>query len=830
MPRVSPLVRRALRTRRLQPLVAHPYAPVSLRLYSGRGCAGSAPGRIRSQKTLSGSFYRELFTSSKALGSPQSSQTHRSTPASTTAVVTSALLFIWMLYPTDEFDQLKPSVGSSATTESASEGPGLPLPSLPLDTAWANFASNFEAFSDSMDIEWTLLTDKIVDLILPEWSRLVPAYFRKLQRELSMAPGSLADEIWTDAHDASISPEIRYAAKVRVSNELCEEEREFVSRRRKMAAVALARYLDLEETDVNPDDVPTIAMCGSGGGLRALVAGAGSLLAAEKDGLLDCVMYTAGVSGSCWLQAIFNSSLSSGKANKVLDHLKARLGVHIAYPPVALDAISSAPTSKYLLEGLVEKLKGDPNAQFGLVDIYGILLSSRLLVPKSHLGINQENFKMSNQQKYIRYGQAPMPIYTAVRHEIPKLDDDNGNRASTEHEKAVAKKEAWFQWFEITPYEFFCEEFSAGIPTWALGRRFNKGLDVPQEDGFHLPEIRMPLLMGVFGSAFCATLNHYYREIQPIMRSISGFTALDQIVTGRSDDLSKVHPIEPATLPNFAYGMHGQLAKTTPESILNSEYIQLMDAGMSNNLPIYPLLRPGRDVEVIIAFDNSADIKNDNWLAVTDGYARQRKIRGWPAGIGWPKHVAPEEAGEQIEKAGDRSPAEARSAIDKAQEQDMARGSNMKSSNIAKEHGLGYCTVWVGQTSETNTESNGDVPPPKAIADFTESGVSWNTAGIAVIYLPLLANGKVPGVDPRMSDYLSTWNFVYTPEQVDSVAALAQANYSEGKQQLRACIRAVYERKKKVREDKVKAMKIEKLRRQLRKGIVNKLGEGDHFS
>ncbi|KKF96044.1 Cytosolic phospholipase A2 zeta [Ceratocystis platani] len=735
-----------------------------------------------------------------------------------------------MLYPTDEFDQLKPSAGSSVPTEPVSEGPGLPLPSLPLDTAWANFASNFETFSDSMDIEWTLLTDKIVDLILPEWSRLVPAYFRKLQRELSMAPGSLADEIWTDAHDAIINPEIRYAAKVRVSNELCEEEREFVSRRRKMAAVALARYLDLEETDVNPDDVPTIAMCGSGGGLRALVAGAGSLLAAEKDGLLDCVMYTAGVSGSCWLQATFNSSLSSGKVSKVLDHLKARLGVHIAYPPVALDAISSAPTNKYLLEGLVEKLKGDPKAQFGLVDIYGILLSSRLLVPKSHLGINQENFKMSNQQKYIRYGQAPMPIYTAVRHEIPKLDDDNGNRASTEHEKAVAKKEAWFQWFEITPYEFFCEEFSAGIPTWALGRRFNKGLDVPQEDGFHLPEIRMPLLMGVFGSAFCATLNHYYREIQPIMRSISGFAALDQIVTGRSDDLSKVHPIEPATLPNFAYGMHGQLAKTTPESILNSEYIQLMDAGMSNNLPIYPLLRPGRDVEVIIAFDNSADIKNDNWLAVTDGYARQRKIRGWPAGIGWPKGVAPEEAGEQIEKAGDRSPAEARSAIDMAQEQDMARKSNMKSGDIARENGLGYCTVWVGQTSETNTGSNGDVPPPKAIADFTESGVSWNTAGIAVIYLPLLANAKVPGVDPRMSDYLSTWNFVYTPEQVDSVAALAQANYSEGKQQLRACIRAVYERKKKVREDKVKAMKSEKLRRQLRKGIVNKLGEGDHFS
>ncbi|KAL5594136.1 hypothetical protein BROUX41_001182 [Berkeleyomyces rouxiae] len=830
MPRVPPLLRRASHICRSRPPASPLFKAQSHRLYSATTAAKTPPCRRKGHQLRPGSFYRDIFTSSKSRtpGSSESARTHRPS-TSATAVATSALLFIWLLYPSDEFDQLKPPGVSADSDASSSEEPGFLAPPTPLNTAWANFANNFEVFSDSMDIEWTLLTDKIVDLILPEWSRLVPAYFRKLQRELSMAPGSLADEIWSDAHDPIANPEIRYAAKVRVSNELCEEEKEFVSRRRKMAAVALARYLDLEETNVNPEDVPVIAVCGSGGGLRALVAGAGSLLAAEQDGLLDCVMYTAGVSGSCWLQAILNSSLSNGKVNKVLDHLKARLGVHIAYPPVALDAMSSAPTNKYLLEGLVEKLKGDPNAQLGLVDIYGVLLSSRLLVPKSHLGINHENFKLSSQQKYIRYGQAPMPIYTAVRHEIPKLDDDNEDRASTENEKTVAKKEAWFQWFEITPYEFFCEEFSAGIPTWALGRRFNKGVDMPQEDGFHLPEIRMPLLMGVFGSAFCATLNHYYREIQPIMRSISGFGALDQLVTGRSADLSKVHPIEPATLPNFAYGMHGQLARTTPDSILHDKYIQLMDAGMSNNLPIYPLLRPGRDVEVIIAFDNSADIKNDNWLGVTDGYARQRKIRGWPTGIGWPKGVSPEEAGKEIEKAGGSSLTETNNAIESAQKEDAGRKFDTRS-GPPEEKGLGYCTIWIGQTSEANTAETGDVPPSKAVTDFSNNGVSWATAGIAVIYLPLLANDNVPGVDPRTSDYLSTWNFVYTPKQVESVAALAQANYAEGKGQLRACIRAVYERKKKVREDRIKAMKGEKLRRQLRKGVVNKLGEGDHFS
>lgn len=99
-----------------------------------------------------------------------------------------------------------------------------------------------------------------------------------------------------------------------------------------MARVALARCLGLREDDIHPDDVPTIAMCGSGGGLWALIAGTGSLLATEEDGLFDCVTYTAGVSGSCWLQILYRSSFTKGSVGALLDHLKARASTHIAYP------------------------------------------------------------------------------------------------------------------------------------------------------------------------------------------------------------------------------------------------------------------------------------------------------------------------------------------------------------------------------------------------------------------------------------------------------------------------------------------------------------------
>jgi phospholipase A2 len=754
-------------------------------------------------------------------------------------------LLIYSLYPSDEFQKLRLSTtGKSKSSDSqddSADGEGNQR-----GGAWFNFATAFERLSFSTDLEWATISDKLVGYILPEWSKLIPGYVRRLQRELSMAPGSLADEIWQEAHDPAINPEIQYSATVRVSNDLCEEEKEFLARRKRVATVALAKYLGLREKDVNPDDVPIIAMCGSGGGLRALVAGSGSLLAAAQDGLFDCVTYTSGVSGSCWLQALFNSSITERNLPRLVDHLKARIGIHIAYPPEAFSLLVSAPTNKYLLSGVVEKLKGDPKSDFGLVDVYGLLLAARLLVPKGELGVNDIDFKLSNQREYIKLGQNPLPIYTAVRHEIPHADPNSPKHTPSvsEEAKEQAKAKAWFQWFEITPYEVFCEEFAAGIPTWALGRKFDNGTDVPSSHGFHLPEIRMPFLMGTFGSAFCATLSHYYREIRPLVKSLTGFGALDELISGHNEDLSKVHPIDPASFPNFIQGMDGRLPQTVPDSAYQADYIQLMDAGMSNNLPIYPLLRPGRQVDIIIAFDASADIKTDNWLAVADGYAKKRGIMGWPVGIGWPKKTdSPAKTAEDLEAAQAHSSSEAQQKVEDAQVDQAVRrmesgasdgGETREGRQHAKynqrdpESGeLGYCTVWVGSTQEQSSK-----PPlsSKAIDEDTTWKLLEPTAGLAVVYLPFLTNDRVPGVDPASSDYMSTWNFVYTPENIDNVVALARANFDEAKDQVRATVRAVYERKKKMRLEREAHIEHLKYRRLLRLGIADKLGEGDHFS
>ncbi|KAI0159069.1 cytosolic phospholipase A2 zeta [Pestalotiopsis sp. NC0098] len=786
-------------------------------------------------------FPRAFFTSRK-----QRQQQQQKTPgkgilprAVSTVLVLGGLL-VYTVYPGQQVQpahlrETKSRAEDVAEQDPQAQGQG----PAQEPTAWSSFTDKFKDLSTVTSIEWSSLSDRMVEMILPEWSKSFPAYFAKLQRELSMAPGSLADEIWNEAHDPFAHPEIRYKARVRVSDELCDEEKEYLARRKKVATMALARYLGLKEEDVHPDDVPTIAMCGSGGGLRALVAGTGSLLATQEDGLFDCVTYTSGVSGSCWLQTLYHSSFTGRRLENVIDHLKARLGIHIAYPPVAFSSVLSAPTNKLLLASMVEKLKGDPNADFGLVDVYGILLAARLLVPKGELGVNERDFKLSNQRDYIKYGQNPLPIYTAVRHEIPDIAGvaSESNGTPTEEAKEIAKQESWFQWYEMTPYEFFCEEYNAGIPTWAMGRNFKNGVDIPPESGFHLPELRMSVLMGIYGSAFCATLSHYYREVRPLVKSLTGFSTLDEMIHGHNDDLSKVHPIDPAQIPNFVYGMDDQLRYTTPTAITKTPYIQLMDAGMSNNLPIYPLLRPGRDVDIVIAFDASADIKTDNWLSVTDGYARQRGIKGWPVGVGWPKAgEAPAATEHELEEAQATSVAEAESKLREAKETHAANHATDPADQKDKaqhdqshpeDSDLGYCTIWVGSTQERSSEPP---PPSKALDESSSWQLLQQDAGLAVVYLPFLANPKVDGVDPAKSDYMSTWNFVYTPEQIDKVVELARANYDEGKEQIRGCVRAVYERRKKMREEREAGVKNEKKRKLRRLGIEGKLGEGDHFS
>lgn len=737
---------------------------------------------------------------------------------------------------------------ASQTSDTLLEAESEVLPEGTNSAAWASFSSALAAASAAIpsipdaipsipstipsipSIPWAAMGDSITDYILPEWVKELSAQVAKLQSQLGSSPGSLAEEIWQEAHDISINPEIEYTARVRMGKDLCMEEREFKRRRKIHTTRALAKYLEIPENEIHPEDVPTIAICSSGGGLRAMIAGCGSYLSAKEAGLFDCATYMAGVSGSCWLQTLYYSSISNQKHQKIINHLIHRLGTHIASPPEALKLLTSAPTNKFLLSGFVEKLKGDSNADFGIVDIYGLLLATRLLVPRGELEVDDRNLKISNQRAYISNGENPLPIYTAVRHEIPIEEHELTSDAAQEK----AKQEDWFQWFEFTPYELFCEELEAGIPSWGIGRRYHNGSSIPGETGLHLPEYRIPTLIGIWGSAFCATLAHYYDEIRPVVKGITGLGGVDGLITERNEELTKLHPIDPASIPNYVLGLDGRLPSTCPKSIFSAEHLQLADAGMSNNLPLYPLLRADREVDILIAFDSSKDVKTENWLSVADGYAKQRGIKGWPIGAGWPKEgTAKAENVQDLDVADAKTQEAAQSTIAAAASITNSDNSpppellddklKQISETTTGQTDLTYCNVWVGSTMERSAEEE---PPPskRLFPDSSDWELSHTSdGGLTLIYFPLLPNeDKAPGVDPRISPYLSTWNFIYTAEEVRKVVALAQANFEEGEEQTKRVVRAVYERKKKKRLEREERELVGRWWRHLRDG-------GDHF-
>ena len=117
---------------------------------------------------------------------------------------------------------------------------------------------------------------------------------------------------------------------------------------------------------------------------------------------------------------------------------------------------------------------------------------------------------------------------------------------------------------------------------------------------------------------------------------------------------------------------------------------------MSNNLPLYPLLRIDRNVDIIVCFDASADIKQENWLSVAEGYAKQRGVKGWPLGAGWPR--TKDETNTELDAADAVTAQQAAGKIAERREEQRERFRNDANDQVAKhetkksgETDLGYC-------------------------------------------------------------------------------------------------------------------------------------------
>lgn len=300
----------------------------------------------------------------------------------------------------------------------------------------------------------------------------------------------------------------------------------------------------------------------------------------------------------------------------------------------------------------------------------------------------------------------------------------------------------------------------------------------------------------MFGSAFAASVVHFYQEIRSFL-PVSSLHMADETIGRYQKSLSIYHPISPAVYPNPFYSSN---SKTQHPEL--SEQIHLMDAGMDNNIPFFPLISQ-RKADIILAVDLSADIQTAPHFDRAEGYVKRHGIDGWPVGAGWPKENIKDtirgirdEPTKDIERIGNLQ----KEQVEQPQEEEMEA-----TDPVAPLHGnrhryaLGPCTVF----------------PSTATTSFdTDDGNRL----ITLIYFPFIGNDNYdPDFDPQTADYCSTWNFVYEPEQVEkgkvekpfgidcahillsAVVGLAQANWSENTDQVRTVFRAVWERKRRLR-------------------------------
>jgi len=398
-------------------------------------------------------------------------------------------------------------------------------------------------------------------------------------------------------------------AQVRSGTSLCNQETTFLNARLATIKANLASILGTQLTDAQ---VPRIALCASGGGYRAMVATLGWLegesLTTQKNsprGFLSTVASWFGVSSST-PSVPNNGSIESESLNlrDVCTHFAALSGSTWAlsgleysrmtptdYVTHITPQISTSIFQNINMQDLAAQILKKENAgqPVSFIDIYGIILAQKLL---SNLGdATPSSIDLAAYVNMATSMNKPLPIQTSL----------------------IANDATNYHWVEYSPYEIGSTDLQAFIPTTAFGKKFNNGTSQdatsPESLGF---------CMGTWGSAMSVDPNDFLRlVIDPYEQSItpqylqqtygsvvasaaSLFERLqNDVVQDLAGDSIMQSRISPASIFNFVAGL--------PNTQFNTQAtLTLVDGGIDCNLPVFPLLRPERAIDIIIILDASA--------------------------------------------------------------------------------------------------------------------------------------------------------------------------------------------------------------------------------
>lgn len=379
------------------------------------------------------------------------------------------------------------------------------------------------------------------------------------------------------------------------------------------------------------DNVPRIGFVFSGGGYRAMIATAGYMRGFEQLGIVDVSQYIAGLSGSSWWIGpyMFMQSQSAPFSVQAFNATIAdKIKVNRFNP---FNSTNTRLLSAKSLGNDIVFPKIVFNQTISSVDFYGALLAHALL---AHWGNERYLKRLSDQWFNVRHAHVPWPIYTAVSYH--KL---------TEYVSS-------YNWYEFNPEEIRNLEKNIALPSFAFGRTFKNG----RSQDF-APEPSFSLLMGIFGSAYSVNLKDIKRIVLESAANEEGYydpdlakqgELLAQVVElnqeGKEEEMLQVvgnssyfETIKKELLESVLFLMSDSrigAMRAAPAQInnpfkdykdayawlQNRDQLTFIDAGISYNIPLRPLFRPERKLDLIFIGDASSNIESGDELkkALTD--------------------------------------------------------------------------------------------------------------------------------------------------------------------------------------------------------------------
>ncbi|XP_051954449.1 cytosolic phospholipase A2-like isoform X2 [Xyrauchen texanus] len=398
--------------------------------------------------------------------------------------------------------------------------------------------------------------------------------------------------------------------------------------------------------------VPVIAVLGSGGGFRAMVGFSGVMKALYESGILDCVTYVAGLSGSTWYMSTLYSHPEFPA--KGPEQINQELMNRVSSNPLRL--LHPKHITNYVHSLWSKKTAGQPVT---FTDIFGMLIGETLIPAMM-------DTKLSDLQEKINEAQAPLPLFTCL------------------HVKPDVSELKFADWVEFSPYEIGIAKYGTFMTPDLFGSKFFRGHVVKKYE-----ENPLHFLMGVWGSAFSILFNRILgfndvtkgstmeEELDLIKPGhIVGVDSLDNdedpngeeeyqaswvqhmvsslfsdwaLFNTREGRAGKVHNFmlglnlnDYVTLSPFAEPLSGTEdevdAVTDPFEFdcihepldLKSRKIHVVDSGLTFNLPFPLILRPQRGVDLIISFDFSARPSDSSppfmELQLAEKWARMNKL------------------------------------------------------------------------------------------------------------------------------------------------------------------------------------------------------------